>query len=82
MSSSPSQKTIRAGGLWTTTQQAYFGQMSALPEVAVAASTHQNGWSQEGHPEGYFNVFLSRLYLTGSLPTTCCASEDASMCPS
>lgn len=45
--------------------------------LLVAASTHQNGWSQEGHPEGYFNVFLSRPYLTGSFPTTCCESEDA-----
>lgn len=43
MSSSPSQKKIRAEGLRTTCQQASFGQMSVLPEVAVPASTHQNG---------------------------------------
>lgn len=60
MSSSPSQKKnffLRAEALWITCQQASFGQMSVLSEAAVAASTHQNGCSQEGQPKGYFNVF-------------------------
>lgn len=83
MSLSPSpKKKFRAEGHWTTWQTASFGQMSLLPQAAVAASTHQNGWSQEGHPKGCFTVCISRLHPTGSSRIGYCAAEETSWCPS
>lgn len=51
---SPKKSVLRDSG--PPGKQHLSVRCQCLPQAAVAASTHQDGWSRESHPEGCFNV--------------------------